>query len=376
MNIMKIKVLIVINNFGVGGAEHVALQTLLGFQNHPEFEFCAATWDARQDSPYDQIIQKKHLNVHYLEVKEIESGSPLRRKWKNYRLKYRALENVIREFQPDVIHVQMSHNVKYVCQLAHYYHIPGRCVALHANPDMVKNSDALFMRLACNLFHFQALCLNESQAHKAVHRYHLKRYSIVHNGMDFGKLENNRAEKTVLRRENNIPEEVLVIGFVGRLHAVKNLDFSLKIMQKLKEEKKQFCFMIVGDGEERQHLEELTGKMGLKEHVMFLGNRDDAAKLYYCMDVFLLNSVSEAHPLVLMEAQACGIRCVISDGVPADAVFAENVSQLQLAQPVSEWAREIWEGGHFLTPANRKEDYTMEASRRQLMQVYRKLVFL
>ena len=80
--------------------------------------------------------------------------------------------------------------------------------------------------------------------------------------------------------------------------------------------------------------------------------------------------------MVLMEAQACGIRCVISDGVPADAVFAENVSQLQLAQPVSEWAREIWEGGHFLTPTHKKEDYTMEASRRQLMQVYRKLVFL
>lgn len=76
----------------------------------------------------------------------------------------------------------------------------------------------------------------------------------------------------------------------------------------------------------------------LSEAVTFLGVREDVQELYQGMDLFFFPSLFEGLPVVLVEAQATGLPCLISDTIPAEAVFTEHVIQKSLDDVPSAWA--------------------------------------
>lgn len=69
--------------------------------------------------------------------------------------------------------------------------------------------------------------------------------------------------------------------------------------------------------------------------------RDDIQDLMQVMDVFLFPSLYEGLGIVLIEAQASGLKCVISDTIPNDGVVTENVTKLSLNQPAKDWANKV-----------------------------------
>src|SRR5690606_37458874 len=74
------------------------------------------------------------------------------------------------------------------------------------------------------------------------------------------------------------------------------------------------------------------------------GSRSDIAQLLQAMDVFLFPSLFEGLPVSLVEAQASGIECVISDGIPPEAVLVnQKVTIVSLGESASSWAEKIIE---------------------------------
>jgi glycosyltransferase involved in cell wall biosynthesis len=165
------------------------------------------------------------------------------------------------------------------------------------------------------------------------------RLRVVPCGIDleaFGRLRPDRAR---LRRDLGLPADVPVLGHVGRLVPEKNHAFLLRAAARLIRDVPRLRLVIAGGGP-RDALESLARRLGLYQRVVFTGPRDDVPDLLTgVFDAFALPSLREGLPAAVLEAQAAGLPCVISEHVPAEAVVArELVESVRLDAGVGSWA--------------------------------------
>ena len=100
--------------------------------------------------------------------------------------------------------------------------------------------------------------------------------------------------------------------------------------------------MLVGDGPLRKQIETKVAALGLSDRVIFTGVRSDVADLMQAMDILVFPSKNEGLPVTLVEAQAAGLPCVISDSIPKDAVITKNlVTTLSLQDSPEKWAEHV-----------------------------------
>jgi len=117
--------------------------------------------------------------------------------------------------------------------------------------------------------------------------------------------------------ELDLSAETRLVGFAGRLAKQKRIPDMLWAAQVLRQAVPNTCFVIIGDGPERDELQIRAEQLEVSEYCRFLGHREDAASLLHHLDVFWLASEYEGMSNSLMEAMACGKPVVVSD-IPAN----------------------------------------------------------
>ncbi len=115
--------------------------------------------------------------------------------------------------------------------------------------------------------------------------------------------------------ELNLTSKTKIIGHIGRFDIVKNHKFMLRIAQSLIKKDFKFTMIFVGDGALKKEIENLAKEYGVSNHINFLGYRSDVYNLIKMFDIVLLPSLSEGLPITIIEAQAAGIPCIISDSI-------------------------------------------------------------
>ncbi len=126
------------------------------------------------------------------------------------------------------------------------------------------------------------------------------------------------ANQEAERKSHGICSTDFVIGYVGRLSAEKGLKYLLTACAELVSSGVPLRALIIGEGPQRNELEQLSQELGLGDRVVFVGFQEDVAQWLPCMDVFVLPSLTEGTPMALLEAMAYGIPAVASavGGVP------------------------------------------------------------
>lgn len=172
-----------------------------------------------------------------------------------------------------------------------------------------------------------------------------KHCALLHNGIDLKKysLPLDSSEKENYFRELGIPLNAFVVGHVGRFVDVKNHAFLLDVFCALKSSMKNAFLIMVGDGPTKQAAIKHAQNNGVSEFVI-LSNRTDVNKLMHLFDAFVFPSKYEGFPLTLIEAQAAGINCYVSDKVNDECKINENVYFLSILDAPEEWAKKIFEG--------------------------------
>jgi glycosyltransferase involved in cell wall biosynthesis len=109
-----------------------------------------------------------------------------------------------------------------------------------------------------------------------------------------------------------------IVGTVARLHRQKGIDDLIRAAPRIFEAAPEARIVIVGDGPLRRKLQRRAARLGLEDRIAFLGGRPDAPRLISLFDIFVLPSLWEGLPFVLVEAAALGKPIVASavDGVP------------------------------------------------------------
>ncbi len=150
----------------------------------------------------------------------------------------------------------------------------------------------------------------------------LKNITIIPNSILSEKFRLENTIRLKLRESFGITNEI-ALCYVSRLTNGKNHELLIKCMQILKEY--NFKLFFIGDGENEKELKEKCIVYNVEKNVFFLGRRNDVNQVLMAMDIFCMPSKFEGFPVVLVEAQASGLPCVISNRITDEVVFSNNV---------------------------------------------------
>jgi glycosyltransferase involved in cell wall biosynthesis len=148
-------------------------------------------------------------------------------------------------------------------------------------------------------------------------RYTSNKVTRIHNGINLHKIR-YKDDRYSVRRSLGIADDKYIVGAAGRLTPVKGHGELLRAFRLLKESIGNTKCLIVGDGPSMPELNMLARTLGIADDVILVGHRDDVYDLINCMDIFVLPSLHEGIPMVLLEALALGKPVIASSvgGVP------------------------------------------------------------
>lgn len=169
---------------------------------------------------------------------------------------------------------------------------------------------------------------------------------IMNNAIDAKQYTYN-AEKSAKMKKQLGVENKLVIGHVGRFFPQKNHTFLIDIFREIHNKNPEAVLFLTGGGELNDELKNQikhkVHNLGLQDVVKFLGVRNDVQDVMQAFDLFLLPSLFEGLPVTMIEAQASGLPCVISDKVPIQCDITGNVRVVKLKDSPESWADEVLE---------------------------------
>jgi glycosyltransferase involved in cell wall biosynthesis len=155
------------------------------------------------------------------------------------------------------------------------------------------------------------------------------RTAVVPLGLDLKRLARLDPLAPHLRRRFGIGEEALVVGYVGRFVAIKDLPTLVRAFARVAARRPEAVLLLVGDGTVRSEVEAQIAALGLQQQVRLPGWIEDLAPLYATIDVCALSSLNEGTPVALIEAMAAAKAVVATRvGGVADVVEHERTGLL------------------------------------------------
>jgi len=192
----------------------------------------------------------------------------------------------------------------------------------------------------------------------------------LHNGINAARFHSREYDRSAIRRELGIAGDAFVVGNIGRFVAYKNKEFVLEIFAELKKTQKNAFLLLVGDGPLELGIREKIREMGLEDSTLMVSHRTDIPELLTAMDVFLYPARREGLGIVMIEAQAAGLRCVVSDTMQPDVFVTDHIFPVSLNAPLLEWCGVMLHGGESHQGSYSLSDYDMRTVVRQLEKLY------
>lgn len=168
---------------------------------------------------------------------------------------------------------------------------------------------------------------------------------IIPNAIDISNYVYDGVVRKQIREEYGL-QDAYVIGHVGRFHYAKNHTFLLDIFAELYKKKENARLLLLGEGNLLPEIREKAVRLGIQEKVIFAGNHTNVRDYYQAMDYLVFPSHFEGLPGTIVEAQAAGLRCLISDTIAEEVVVTELVKTMSLRKSAEEWADYVL--GHLL----------------------------
>ncbi len=169
---------------------------------------------------------------------------------------------------------------------------------------------------------------------------------VMPNGTDMRPAaEGERASLAEqVRKQYGISPDERIFLYVGRVVNVKNLKFSFEVVAELNKRGFRCRFFVVGGGDELEEHKRLVSKLGMDDMVIFtgfVGDREALRRYYACADLFLLPSVFDNTPLVVLEAASLGTPSVVPAGSSAAELIEDGATGYCVELNVKRWADKI-----------------------------------
>lgn len=161
-------------------------------------------------------------------------------------------------------------------------------------------------------------------------------YKMIKNAIDTSKYIVDAYVRNEYRKKISADGKT-VYGHVGRLSEPKNHRFLLEIFRDIKNKDSEVLLLIIGEGNYRAQIESWIRELDLEKDVIMTGARNDIPQLLSAMDVFLFPSLWEGLPVTVVEAQAAGLPCLVSERVTSEVAVSNAVTYLPINQGTACW---------------------------------------
>ena len=374
-NQKKFKVVNVVQDFNTGGIQKLLLEYLRYFKDSPDIDYKVVVLEQNRHSLFDEIAQKEDLNIDYLDCSISKNKHYYIRKISDHLCYNGRLSKYLRREKPDVVHTHNSRIfVRIIACIRKNINRYKWFHTLHSDPYAVNDNHIPFIKeLLCGEQpKVSPICLNKTQFERAKDRYGLEKCDYLYNVFDFSKFSCDTEDKNDIRKEIGISPRAYVVGTVGRLDPVKNYGLLIKAFSVVVKKRPESVLVFVGDGDEKEMLMAESERLGIAEKVMFLGIRSDTNRMYRMFDLFVSTSITESSGLVLLEAQHCGLKCVVSTGCPVESICTENVVRMTKDASIDEWAGQIAHPSGFAERQSAFDDYSIENNAEKMLRIYKK----
>lgn len=170
--------------------------------------------------------------------------------------------------------------------------------------------------------------------------YGRKSFQIIHNAVNIKKFMYNAESARKVREEFNLGK-CRVYGYIANFIPSKNHMYLLKIFKEISLLDEDARFFCLGDGLLRPDIESEIKRLNLENQVVLTGIRKDVENFMSCFDVLVFPSIYEGLPLTLIEAQAAGLACLVSDTVTKDIIVSQNLVRYEsIEKEPAVWAKE------------------------------------
>lgn len=172
----------------------------------------------------------------------------------------------------------------------------------------------------------------------------IKNFVVLKNGIDIKKYSYNYEARKRIRKDLKINEDTVVIGHVGNFVDVKNHTKIIKVFNQIQKENQNYALLLLGSGNEiKNSILAYAEENNILNKIMILENVQNVYEYLSAMDIFMFPSTSEGLGIALIEAEANGLPCLISEAIPKEAVLTPKVQVLSLEESDRYWARKIIE---------------------------------
>jgi len=292
----KKKILFLITKANWGGAQKYVFDIASELKN---YEVTVA-----HGEPSGELIEKLEIkNIPTIKIKNLNRDVKILDELKVAI----NLWKIFRQERPEIIHLNSSKigglgaligrmvGIKKIIFTAHGW-------AFNENRNWLSKTIIKFLSWLTIVLAHQTIVINQQEYNQVINWPFItkNKLTLIYNGIKpIYFLNRNEAREYF---KDKIKDNNLVIGTISELHKNKGLKYAIKSFHQLTKEHKNIKFIIIGEGEEREYLEKKIKKYNLENSVFLVGEIKEASQYLKAFDIFLLSSLKEGLPFVLLEA--------------------------------------------------------------------------
>ena len=334
-NQIPIRVLLLFTVMDRGGAETM----VMNYYRHID----------RQKIQFDFMVHREQRGAFDDEIESM--GGRIYRMPPIYPQNFVRYKRMLKEFfdehtEYQVIHSHMSELGYFAFVEAKRHGIPKRICHAHNAPDFRHENLIQYIKLIPRYYFIRRIRHLTTDFFVCSHiaglwlfgKKRQDKFVFMRNAIETENFLYNAGEANVIRKKLGITSQRLICH-VGRFNKQKNHSFLIDIFKEILDNDPDSILLLVGDGELRKEIEDKVNRLHLQDHVRFLGVREDVPQLLKASDLLLFPSYYEGLSVVLVEAQATGITCVVTNSLAEETIICKDQMKLfSLQRSAKEWA--------------------------------------
>ena len=303
----------------------------------------------RQQIQFDFMVHRERRGAYDDEIESM--GGRIYRMPPIYPQNFMRYKRMLKEFfdehdEYQIIHSHMSELGYFAFVEAKRHGVPVRICHAHNAPDFKHENLIQYIKLIPRYYFIRRIRHLTTDLFVCSHiaglwLYGEKRqneFVFMRNAIETEKFLYNVDEANAIRQKLGISNQRLICH-VGRYNKQKNHSFLIDIFKEIHKIDSDSILLLIGDGDLRKEIEDKVNRLNLLSNVRFLGVRDDVPQLLKASDLLLFPSYYEGLSVVLVEAQATGIKCIVTNSLADETIICEDQMKLvSLQKNAKEWA--------------------------------------
>lgn len=368
----KIKVVQLFYGFHMGGAEALVKDYALALDKD-RFDVVVLCY-AKVASPYYNMLKEAGVHIeHVFDNMPTWGRRDLLSRGINHFFAPFVIKRCLRRLRPDVVHVHLALN--WFVRLARLPKTVRIFYTHHFEASKWKENNQRDVFAAAYLlehYKMKIIALHQEMRRQLCDIFDNKyndHILVLHNGVDADKFI-NATPKEAVRAELGIREDAFVAGHVGRFTPQKNHEYLLKVFREIKQRRSDARLLLIGSGEDREKIIALSREYGIYDSLIIVSDRTDVHHFIKAMDIMLFPSTSEGSPIVLVEAQFSGVKCLVSDIVTKEVVFSNLLRYRSIQENPADWAVAALAWGDMCIQYENPDEWKIETIVKQLEKLY------